>query len=193
MSKIAIKGADTGTGVFTLESPATNTDRTLVLPDEAGTVLTTVSDLTAGNLTGSVPASAMPVGSVLQVVTSSSNTTQSGTATVGVLTASITPISTSSKIVALGSLMLTLTPSSNAYGTGTMYRGTTSGTQIANVYSGVQSAIYAVMNLSLFGIDSPNTTSAQIYTLAAGKGSGGTVSWTTDGNFYSLILMEIAV
>ena len=40
MSKISIKGAETGTGVFTLESPATNTDRTLVLPDEAGTVLT---------------------------------------------------------------------------------------------------------------------------------------------------------
>ena len=43
MSNIAIKGATTGTGVFTLESPATNTDRTLVLPDEAGTVLTSAS------------------------------------------------------------------------------------------------------------------------------------------------------
>jgi hypothetical protein len=52
MSKVAIKGAATGTGVFTLESPATNTDRTLVLPDEAGTVLTTAG----------VPASAMPAG-----------------------------------------------------------------------------------------------------------------------------------
>jgi hypothetical protein len=40
MSKVAIQGAATGTGVFTLASPATNTDRTLVLPDEAGTVLT---------------------------------------------------------------------------------------------------------------------------------------------------------
>ena len=68
MSQIAIKGATTGTGVFTLESPATNTDRTLVLPDEAGTVLTSASGLTAGNLTGSVPASAMPAGSVIQVV-----------------------------------------------------------------------------------------------------------------------------
>jgi len=56
MSKVAIKGAATGTGVFTLESPATNTDRTLVLPDEAGTVLTTAG----------VPASAMPAGSVVQ-------------------------------------------------------------------------------------------------------------------------------
>ena len=45
MSQIAIKGATTGTGVFTLESPATNTDRTLVLPDEAGTVLTSASNV----------------------------------------------------------------------------------------------------------------------------------------------------
>ena len=45
MSQIAIKGATTGTGVFTLESPATNTDRTLILPDEAGTVLTSASSI----------------------------------------------------------------------------------------------------------------------------------------------------
>ena len=43
MSKIAIKGATTGTGTFTIESPATNTDRTLTLPDEAGTVVTSAS------------------------------------------------------------------------------------------------------------------------------------------------------
>ena len=61
MSKIAIKGATTGTGVFTLESPATNTDRTLILPDEAGTVLTSASNVaasqitTALNATGSAP------------------------------------------------------------------------------------------------------------------------------------------
>ena len=56
MSKVAIKGADTGTGVFTLESPATNTDRTLVLPDEAGTVLTTTSGVakTGDTMTGAL-------------------------------------------------------------------------------------------------------------------------------------------
>jgi len=43
VSKIAIKGATTGTGTFTIESPATNTDRTLTLPDEAGTVVTSAS------------------------------------------------------------------------------------------------------------------------------------------------------
>ena len=40
MSKIALTPNATGTGVFTISSPATNTDRTLTLPDEAGTVLT---------------------------------------------------------------------------------------------------------------------------------------------------------
>ena len=43
MSKIALSGSPTGTGVFTIESPSSNTSRTLVLPDEAGTVLTTTS------------------------------------------------------------------------------------------------------------------------------------------------------
>ena len=43
MSKVAIKGNASGTGTFTLEAPNSNTDRTLVLPDEAGTVVTTGS------------------------------------------------------------------------------------------------------------------------------------------------------
>ena len=56
MSNIAIKGATTGTGVFTIESPATNTDRTLTLPDEAGTVLTTTSGVakTGDTMTGTL-------------------------------------------------------------------------------------------------------------------------------------------
>ena len=43
MSNIAIKGAATGSGTFTLEAPATSTNRTLTLPDEAGTILTTAT------------------------------------------------------------------------------------------------------------------------------------------------------
>jgi len=39
MSKIALKPSDTGTGTFTFESPATNTDRTLTLPDGDGTIV----------------------------------------------------------------------------------------------------------------------------------------------------------
>ena len=40
MSNVAIKGGATGTATYTIEAPTGNTDRTLVLPDEAGTVLT---------------------------------------------------------------------------------------------------------------------------------------------------------
>jgi hypothetical protein len=40
MSKIAISGASTGSATFTIESPATSTNRTLTLPDNTGTIIT---------------------------------------------------------------------------------------------------------------------------------------------------------
>jgi hypothetical protein len=55
MSKIAISGASTGTATFTIESPATSTNRTLILPDNTGTILTSGTAATSipgyGNLT----------------------------------------------------------------------------------------------------------------------------------------------
>jgi hypothetical protein len=62
MSKISITPNASGTGVFTISSPATNTDRTLTLPDEAGTVLTSASSLASDNLTGTVTVSGSNVG-----------------------------------------------------------------------------------------------------------------------------------
>jgi len=43
MSKIALSGNASGTGTLTFAAPNTNTDRTLTLPDNSGTVLTTAS------------------------------------------------------------------------------------------------------------------------------------------------------
>ena len=45
MSSVKITGNASGTGVFTVESPNSNTDRTLTLPDEAGTVLTSAGPI----------------------------------------------------------------------------------------------------------------------------------------------------
>ena len=56
MSKVKIEGNASGTGTFTIAAPNSNTDRTFNLPDEAGTVLTSASDLPAANLTGTLPA-----------------------------------------------------------------------------------------------------------------------------------------
>lgn len=45
MSKIALTPNASGSGTFTIASPNSDTDRTLTLPDEAGTVLTSASTL----------------------------------------------------------------------------------------------------------------------------------------------------
>lgn len=51
MSKIALTPNASGTDTFTIAAPAgTGTDRTLTLPDETGTVLTSASDVTASQL-----------------------------------------------------------------------------------------------------------------------------------------------
>ena len=56
MSRVVIQGDASGTGDFTIAAPNSNTDRTLTLPDVAGTVLTSGSNAD------------FPAGSVLQVV-----------------------------------------------------------------------------------------------------------------------------
>ena len=58
MSKVTIAGDVNGTGVFTIAAPNGNTNRTLTLPDEAGTVLTSASSITSSQLTGD----AVPIG-----------------------------------------------------------------------------------------------------------------------------------
>jgi len=45
MSKIALTPNASGSGTFTIAAPNSNTDRTLTLPDEAGTVLTSASTI----------------------------------------------------------------------------------------------------------------------------------------------------
>ena len=60
MSNVAISGNASGTGVFTIQSPNSNTDRVLTLPDSTGTMLNDQSDIaaqvkTAANASGSAP------------------------------------------------------------------------------------------------------------------------------------------
>ena len=43
MSKVALSGNASGTGTFTIASPNSNSDRTLTLPDNTGTILTTAT------------------------------------------------------------------------------------------------------------------------------------------------------
>jgi hypothetical protein len=56
LSKIALSGNASGTGTITLASPNTSTDRTIDLPDAAGTVFVSGQAVTAttGNFSGNV-------------------------------------------------------------------------------------------------------------------------------------------
>ena len=47
MSKLKLKGDSGGTGVFTITAPNSSTDRTITLPDDAGTIVTTAQTTTA--------------------------------------------------------------------------------------------------------------------------------------------------
>ena len=167
MSKIAIKGNESGTATFTIEAPATNTDRIFELPDEAGKILTDVG----------VPTSAMPAGSVIQVVSTTKNDTFSASVAAGVsvdvtgLSASITPSLASSKIFVMASLSchnqfegggglaifrngVLILPSASK---GSQTEGRLNASMIGLTNSQIQG------NVNFSGLDSPNSTSAQTY------------------------------
>tara|TARA_B100000282_G_scaffold220125_1_gene163412 strand:+ start:1552 stop:2094 length:543 start_codon:yes stop_codon:yes gene_type:complete len=168
-----------GNGVI-LAAPDSNpaSDRTLKLPGDAdGTILTSNSS----------------TGKILQVVesTSSTNVQTSSTNESDLLTLSITPSSSSSKVFLFVNTVLQAMPNTNAKAHVRLYRGTSSGTLIRNLYAGSEAA--EILNLSVSGqaLDSPNTTSAQTYTLTLTKLSGGTNYITTDNHPYFLQAMEI--
>lgn len=101
MSKVQLQGNVSGTGVFTIASPNSNTDRTLTLPDVSGTIQTTGQAITRSQL---------PAGTVLQVVSASKTDAQSyapaGNTWVDItgLSVSITPTSATSKILVFHSV-----------------------------------------------------------------------------------------
>jgi hypothetical protein len=172
MSKVVIQGHASGTGDFTIAAPNSNTDRTLTLPDVAGTVLTSGSNAD------------FPAGSVLQVVqtvktdTFSTTALTSSPADVTNMSVAITPTNTSSKILVLVNgvggyqayqvnfrLMRNSTPISIGDAIGSRPRtSVTSGSYVGN-------ASYEQYHYSPFSIcylDSPSTTSSTTYKLQMG-------------------------
>jgi hypothetical protein len=184
MSKISITPNASGTGVFTISSPATNTNRTLTLPDEAGTMLTTAG----------VPSSAMPAGSVLQVVNSAASTNITSTSTSYVASGhsiTITPSSTSSKI------FLLLNGGAPAQSTGreiyvNIYKdGTTLGVAATSKHGSAADNLTHAHSMSY--LDAPNTTSAVTYEIYFKSNNGSNVAYNASANGYTfLTAMEIA-
>ena len=196
MSKVVIAGDASGTGTFTISAPNGNTDRTLVLPDEAGTV-----DLLqrAGNVL-----------QVVQTVKTDRFTTTSGTAVdITGFSATITPTSATSKILVISNFHTSmgatgaytrtqLLRDSTVLGLGDASGSATSVTAAAMVANSLNND---VLNVGYTYLDSPATTSATTYKWQMYAFGGRTATFngsttTTDSNFFNtsstITLMEIA-
>jgi hypothetical protein len=198
MSKVQLQGNASGTGVFTIASPNSNTDRTLTLPDNTGTILTTATNL-AGQ-TG--------VGKVLQVVSSGQvadpgiGTTSTGGADVTAYSLSITPTASTSRVFCV------LSMGAGAGGAGSQMaiwwqlRRQIGGGSFSSLGPNIPSFDYTNAVFGLNGapsingvfsynfVDSPATTSTVTYRMRLY--SNGTNSVYTTGAGFHMTLMEIA-
>ena len=140
----------------------------------------------------------MPAGHILQTIQAESTTQVTLTATSWTdisLSASITPISTSSKILVHVDNSL-YNSTSSKHTTLTVFRGSVaSGTNLGksdwgfgSIYDGNNDQM---MNLSYTHLDSPSTTSAITYTCAA-RVNGGTGYAFMNTNKGNITLMEVA-
>ena len=186
---LPVIAADTLAGIAATQ---TLTNKTLVAP-----ALGTPASGVLTNCTG-VPASALPAGSVLQVVSATySTTTSNSTSTYADtgLTATITPKFSSSKILVLVSqngLYKTTANTQNAISLKLQRSGTD--VNVFAIYAGyTNTALELHYGSSTNYLDSPATTSATIYkTQFKNVSNTASVACQQDGDTSTITLMEIS-
>ena len=194
MSKIALSPSASGTGTLTIAAPNTNTDRTLTLPDNSGTLLSNAS--TAG----------FPAGSVLQVVSTAFNPSFTSTTSTSYvnsgLSLGITLSSASNKVLMLfngghayvngahpnGLIETICRQSSTTYASGNDLSG-------ATTFGMTQ--IYNSTNLntcphSINYLDTTPGSTTPTYRIFFRSRSGGDVVWAEGSSQVSFTLLEIA-
>jgi hypothetical protein len=180
MSQIKLSPSASGTGIFTIESPSSNTNRTISLPDNTGTILTSAT--TTG----------FPAGSVLQVqsaiktdtftLTSSTYTDVTGASV------SITPSSASSKILVMAYICLGNTTAT----AGSWFRvvrdstaigvGTAAGNRTATAGNMYPPATYSLNAFGWHYLDSPASTSSLTYKIQVASEATYTVTVGRNGS-----------
>ena len=186
MSKVKIQGNASGTGIFTVSSPNSNTDREITLPDGAGEILLSNGD--GSNLTG-ISAS----GTILQVLTATdssdrSTTSQSFVTGSSTLTVNITPASTSSKFyIQVNTAGYNDTHSLTAHYT--IYRDSTN-LSTGEGFTANRTQYASRFPTTFSAYDSPNTTS-QITYQAYFRTGGGTAHMGTYSCVQTMFVFEI--
>lgn len=199
MSQVAISGNASGTGTLTIAAPNTNSNYTLTLPQNTGTLISTASN---GQV---IPKAALPTGSVLQVVSTTKTNVFSSTSTtftdITGLSVSITPTSATSTIL----ISVTSNFACSAAGIPQSFNLVRNSTNIAQPSTAptFNGTVTPYLNLfenslgwSINFLDSPATTSATTYKVQ-GKTAGGTfyVNGRGSADFASvstITVMEIA-
>jgi hypothetical protein len=207
MSLVKISGNASGTGTLTIAAPNTNTDYTLTLPTNTGTILTGSSAITASQL---------PAGSVLQVVqtvktdTATLNVTTSANLDITGMSVSITPSSSSNKILIFAQVSLSQV-SADISGIVLVRDSTEIGVGDANGNRNRNTSGFwtgggtnELVTVPIMFLDSPATTSSTTYKLQISKATGATRTYYLnrnarysdfgyDGTYMSSItVMEIA-
>lgn len=202
MASVVISGDVSGT--VSLVAPSVSGTTTLTLPTTSGTVLTSASTIPTSQLSGSISASSLPSGSVLQVVYTSTNTLATYTRgqTMTPFTTSITPSSTSSRIIVM--LTIALSQDSAAdIGINVLRNGTdiqtgsggsnTNSTFIPCMSFGAGNLIQQTITV----VDSPSSTSSVTYSFINYVNSGRTAFLNRRGQdatyacTSSVVLMEV--
>ena len=163
--------------------------------DGTGTIV--LQNQLSGMTTASLPAlgsAQMPTGSVLQVVNvdnSSVVTISAGTGMTDVISASITPSSTSSKIL-INFMSSYYKQGDSSNGSNSQYKIFRDSTQIEGTYWHYADATTVTnwwMSVPLMKLDSPSTTSATTYKIQISNSGGASLGLQLPTK---LVLMEIA-
>jgi hypothetical protein len=167
MGNVRLYGSTSG--YTELAAPAVASDNTLTLP--------------AGGF-----------GKILQVVSADyavQTLTTSATYVTSGLTASITPSAATSKVIIFATTS-GVQIGQAGMGFFSLFRGTAAGTNIGpevNAYGDISDVYWS---LHITGIDSPSTTSAQVYTLCMKKAAGEQIGAQVGNVKAQMILMEVS-
>lgn len=189
MSTFKAQGNASGTGEVTLQTPNTNTNRTISLPDADGPLINTAPGTSGNILTSNGSAwvsQALPVKilSVTQDYDTASYTNGNSSAT-DVITVSVTPQSASSKFIIIANVTLVCVPGSNNGATVYIVRNSTTIFSMQGGH-GLNNTFTAA--LSPVAYDAPATTSSITYKLQA---IGDNSSTITNSTFpYNIIVVE---
>ena len=208
MASISVAGDSSGS--ITIAAPAVAGSGTLTLPvatdtlvGKATTDTLTNKSIAATQLTGTIAASALPAGSVLQVVqtvkTNSFSTSTASFIDITGLSVSITPQSASNKILVSAIIYLGVAAGNSRFN---LVRGSTniaqstSGTANQTLMGNIGGA-YNGQTLPILFYDSPATTSATTYKIQFNaEGSAMTIGVRATDNYYggicTITVMEIA-